>query len=272
MWAAFATGSLAQEEPLEPLKPAPPLNIKHWIQPREQPPSGWQDLSGKVVVIEFWATWCGPCVAAIPHLNEVARKFQNRGVQIISVSDEEATTVEKFLAKRPIEGWVALDTDGSIFNTYAVQARPRTALVDARGNLLALADVDQVTDEILEQLLAGNVDAVRRKLPPPSIETGIRGTEAAPLATLEVLIRPSKPSFSALMERSSNHLVLLCYKIRHSSYKKLVAIAPVLPTLCRHERHYFGARRTTATLRGVSQQPGASRRARRSRGTAEIVL
>lgn len=177
---------------LEPLKPAPPLNIKHWIQPREQPPSGWQDLTGKVVVIEFWATWCGPCVAAIPHLNELSRKFQNRGVQIISVSDEEATTVEKFLAKRPIEGWVALDTDGSIFNTYAVQARPRTALVDARGNLLALADVDQVTDEILEQLLAGNVDAVRRKLPPPSIETGIRGTDAAPLATLEVLIRPSK--------------------------------------------------------------------------------
>lgn len=206
LWAVLATGSLAQEEPLEPLKPAPPLNIKHWIQPREQPPSGWQDLSGKVVVIEFWATWCGPCVAAIPHLNELARKFQNRGVQIISVSDEEATTVEKFLAKRPIEGWIALDTDGSIFNTYAVQARPRTALVDARGNLLALADMDQVTDEILEQLLAGNVDAVRHKLPRPSIETGIRGTEAAPLATLEVLIRPSTPSFSALMERSSNHL------------------------------------------------------------------
>jgi len=83
---------------LEPLKPAPPLNIKHWIQPREQPPSGWQDLTGKVVVIEFWATWCGPCVAAIPHLNELSRKFQNRGVQIISVSDEEATHHARRLA------------------------------------------------------------------------------------------------------------------------------------------------------------------------------
>lgn len=207
VWAVLATGSLAQEKPPEPLKPAPPLSIKHWIQPREKPPSGWQDLSGKVVVIEFWATWCGPCVAAIPHLNELARKFQNRGLQIISVSDEEATTVEKFLAKRPIEGWVGLDTVGSILNAYGVQARPRTALVDARGNLLALADMDQVTDEILEQLLAGNVDAVRRKLMPrPSIEAGIRGTEAGPLATLEVLIRPSTPSSSAGMERSSNRL------------------------------------------------------------------
>ena len=53
VWAVLATGSLAQQKPLEPLKPAPPLSIKDWIQPREKPPSGWPDLSGRRVQLPF---------------------------------------------------------------------------------------------------------------------------------------------------------------------------------------------------------------------------
>ncbi len=198
LWAILAAGPLAQDKPLEPAKPAPPLSVKHWIQPREKPASNWQDLRGKMVVVEFWATWCGPCVEAIPHLNELSRKFRDRGVQFLSVTDEDAATVEKFLKKRPIDGWVALDTDHSMFDAYGVQGVPRTAFVDANGSLLSLSGVDQLTEAVLEEMLTGNVDSARRKLAArPSIEAGIRGTEDAQPATLEILIRPSKPGSSA---------------------------------------------------------------------------
>jgi len=67
-------------------------------------------LAGKAVVLEFWATWCAPCVAAIPHLNELATQFKDRPVVFLSVSDETPSVVEAFLQKHPIDGWSALPT------------------------------------------------------------------------------------------------------------------------------------------------------------------
>jgi len=58
---------------------------------------------GKVYVVEFWATWCGPCVASMPHLAETQEKYADKGVQIVSISDEDLETVEGFL-KRPLPG------------------------------------------------------------------------------------------------------------------------------------------------------------------------
>jgi thiol-disulfide isomerase/thioredoxin len=76
----------------------------------EQPVASarFEALAGKVVVLEMWATWCGPCVKAIPHLNELAGKFKDRPVVFLSVTDEEQKVVEAFLNKRRISGWVGI--------------------------------------------------------------------------------------------------------------------------------------------------------------------
>lgn len=72
---------------------------------------GAESVRGNIVVLEFWATWCGPCVMAIPHLNELAEKFKDQPVQFIAITAEDEATVKPFLNKRPIKAWVALDTD-----------------------------------------------------------------------------------------------------------------------------------------------------------------
>lgn len=83
---------------------APAISVEHWIsngQGKFKPVEEFEE--GKVYVVEFWATWCGPCVASMPHLAELQKTYAEKGVQIISISDEDLETVEGFL-KRPVRG------------------------------------------------------------------------------------------------------------------------------------------------------------------------
>lgn len=79
---------------------APELQVEHWVQDgggKFKPITKFEP--GKVYVVEFWATWCGPCVASMPHLAALQTELADQGVQIISISDEDLATVEEFLGR-----------------------------------------------------------------------------------------------------------------------------------------------------------------------------
>jgi len=83
---------------------APAIDIEHWMSTANGHFDKVTDFEdGNVYILEFWATWCGPCIASMPHLVEVQEKYADKGVQIISVSDEDLETVEKFL-ERDVRG------------------------------------------------------------------------------------------------------------------------------------------------------------------------
>lgn len=136
MWGVIACAAVAAPGPgsraaelLTVGSAAPALDIEHWIHGSEgkfKPVTKFEP--GKVYVVEFWATWCGPCVASMPHLADLQNKLADKGVRIVSISDEELETVEKFLEREvrrgPEETEAKAQTYRELTSAYSLTTDP----------------------------------------------------------------------------------------------------------------------------------------------------
>jgi peroxiredoxin len=96
------------------------------------------DLAGKVVLLDFWATWCGPCREALPHVREIAKKFQGQPLVVLSVSlDDDEQKWKAFIAKNEMTWPQCFDGGftGPVSKMFGVQAIPHTFTIDADGVL-----------------------------------------------------------------------------------------------------------------------------------------
>jgi thiol-disulfide isomerase/thioredoxin len=94
------------------------------------------DVAGKPMILEFWATWCPPCRASIPHLNEVYKKYKDKGLVIVGVTDEDNQTIRKFTKSVPIDYFPATDRDGKLSNSFGIQGIPHAMLVNKSGEIV----------------------------------------------------------------------------------------------------------------------------------------
>jgi len=134
---------------------APPLDFDAILQ--GPPPSAvnWQTLRGKVVVLDFWGTWCAPCVADLPRTNDLIAKYRDRPVQFIAVGHENAPKVEYFLKKHPINTWIALDPKVAVFRSYTAFGIPHAVVVDEKGVVAAVLSPGDLTERVIDDVLAG---------------------------------------------------------------------------------------------------------------------
>jgi peroxiredoxin/hydrogenase maturation factor len=94
------------------------------------------DLKGRIVILDFWATWCGPCVASLPKLNEVAQEYKGARVELLAVNiEQKPVEIQALLNRLEIRPNVLLDTDGSVARTYRAQAIPQTVIIDRDGRV-----------------------------------------------------------------------------------------------------------------------------------------
>lgn len=92
------------------------------------------DQAGKVVVLDFWATWCPPCIAGLPVVTGVTKEYADKGVVFAGLNvQEDRETVQKFMDKKKWDFRVAFDSDGSIGNAYGVSGIPQTVIIDKKG-------------------------------------------------------------------------------------------------------------------------------------------
>jgi uncharacterized protein (TIGR03435 family) len=170
---------------------APPLTDAHILQVPRGTAASWETLRGKAVVLEFWATWCGGCVENIPHLNELAQKFETDPVVFISVTDEDDATVSRFLRKYPISGWVVTDAQRKTFRSYRVQGIPQSFLIDTGGVLRGVTSPGHLDEAVLSDLVAGRT--LKLLQPETFVPPKIGFESGAPFPLIQVLIRPAAP-------------------------------------------------------------------------------
>lgn len=117
------------------------------------------DLAGKIVVVDFWATWCPPCVAGLPKLAEFTAKHKEDGVVFLAVNlQEEPSVVKEFLDLKKLDINVVMDTDNSIMKKYKVEPVPQTVFIDRKGIVqvvhIGIGDLEEIPNQ-LKDLVAG---------------------------------------------------------------------------------------------------------------------
>ncbi len=115
--------------------PAPDIGIATLLQAPQESLKSLREFRGQVVVLEFWATWCGPCVNLLPHMNKMVESFSGKPVRFISVTDESRERVEAFLKDHPMKASIGLDPSRSVFSAFHVRSRPELYVIDPYGRI-----------------------------------------------------------------------------------------------------------------------------------------
>ena len=109
-----------------------------------------QDYRGKVVVLDFWASWCVPCRRSFPWMNRMQQKYAGDGLVIIGVNmDANAEDAAAFLREYPAEFAIVPDSSGQLATQFAIEAMPSSFVIDREGNVVAshLGFQSKKTDE-----------------------------------------------------------------------------------------------------------------------------
>lgn len=144
---------------------APEIKAQKWFNTNGE--LSLAQLQGKIVVVEFWATWCPPCQRSIPHLNALHNKYKDKGVVILGLSDENADKVESFIKrmnageKKQMEYPVAAGSNDG--RAYGVRGIPHAFLVTSDGKVAWAGHPMAGLDEAIEKALKDSPPVTEKK-------------------------------------------------------------------------------------------------------------
>ena len=147
---------------------APPISILQWIK---HGPIDMAAGKGKnIYVVEFWATWCGPCRETIPHMTELQKKYRDRGVVFMGLTDEAPSLVKSFVQRMgdKMDYAIGIDERDKAYETYMKpfdqDGIPHAFIVDKEGRLVWHGHPTSNLDKALDELVSGkfNLDAAKK--------------------------------------------------------------------------------------------------------------
>ncbi len=127
-------------------------------------PVRFADFKGRVIYVDFWASWCAPCKQSFPWMNEMQAKYGSRGFSVVGVNvDQKREDADKFLVSTPANFLVAFDTTGKVAETYQPKGMPTSFLIGADGKVRAVhVGFKDSQREDLEREIVAALAAVRK--------------------------------------------------------------------------------------------------------------
>lgn len=167
-------GNIYAQSNIKVNEKAPRINITNWI---ENVPND-KNLDNKYIVLEFWATWCGPCIAAVPHMNEIQKEFQQKDLYYISITDETIDKVERTLKRIEFKSIVVTDLTKETQINYGdgikgLDAYPLTVLIDKAGIIKWIGEPKNLNSTIMTEFLS-NINKKLKDSKPEKTESHIR--------------------------------------------------------------------------------------------------
>lgn len=129
---------------------SPNLQITHWIQNIPANTS----LDGKFLVIDFWATWCAPCLASMPHMNDlISENKNNKHLLFLALSDEESERILPMLKRVKISAVIVSDTTQKTQKQFKIQSLPYSVVIDDKKQIKWAGDPAELTNDVLQNIL-----------------------------------------------------------------------------------------------------------------------
>jgi peroxiredoxin len=117
----------------------------------------FDDMRGKPVVVNFWATWCPPCRAEMPAMQRAWQQMKGEGILVVAINvGEDQETIEQFTSEVPVDFPLPMDTDSEVVQRWPVRGLPTTFVVDPEGRLVYRAEGERAWDssEMLDLIRA----------------------------------------------------------------------------------------------------------------------
>lgn len=115
------------------------------------------DYQGKKVILNFWATWCPPCKAEMPHMQKFYEKYKDQGVEILAVNltsqDKGVDKVKAFVEENGLTFPILLDEEGEVGQKYQIATIPTSYMIDTKGNIVQTI-VGPMDEEMMESLIS----------------------------------------------------------------------------------------------------------------------
>lgn len=135
-------------------------NAPDFVLKGDQGPIKLSSYRGKVVYVDFWASWCKPCRKSFPFLNQMHKRYKNKGLKVIGINlDTEKGDARKFLSRFPAEFTIAYDPEGKTPQKYQLSVMPTSYIIDQDGRLIKIhkgfkESQAQDIEQLIQQALA----------------------------------------------------------------------------------------------------------------------